>query len=159
VPETTEILEIVHYSIGTPAPPATRRPRSLEAATMTDLARLHRWDEIALEKITEMISRKIIPGGAMMLAHVYLKRGALVPMHHHPSEQMTYVLQGSLRCQVGSDEIIVREGDVLHIPSEVPHQAEAMDDTLELDVFAPTRSDWAGEGDGFDRTALWPGLP
>jgi quercetin dioxygenase-like cupin family protein len=115
---------------------------------MSDLARLHRWDEIALEKITEMISRKIIPGDTMMLAHVYLKRGALVPMHEHPSEQMTYVLQGSLRCQVGPDEIIVHEGDVLHIPSGLPHQAEAMDDTLELDVFAPARPDWVNG---------WPG--
>ena len=104
--------------------------------------RLHRWDEIALEKITEMISRKIVPGDRMTLAHVYLKRGALVPMHHHESEQMTYVLQGTLRCLVGAEEIIVREGEVLHIPPNLPHQAEALDDTLELDAFSPVRNDW-----------------
>jgi quercetin dioxygenase-like cupin family protein len=109
---------------------------------MSQSARLNRWDEIALEKITEMVSRKIIAGGRMMLAHVYLKRGALVPMHRHDSEQMTYVLQGALKAHVGDVEVTVREGEVLHIPPGVPHQAEALDDTLELDVFSPGRSDW-----------------
>jgi quercetin dioxygenase-like cupin family protein len=104
--------------------------------------RLHRWDEIALEKITEMISQKIVAGEREMLAQIYMKRGALVPMHTHDSEQMTYVLQGALKYRVGDDEIIVREGEVLHIPSHVPHQAEALDDTLELDVFSPVRADW-----------------
>jgi quercetin dioxygenase-like cupin family protein len=108
-------------------------------------ARLHRWDEIALEKITEMISQKIVSGEREMLAQIYLKRGALVPMHAHESEQMTYVLQGSLRYMVGGDEIVVREGEVLHIPSNVPHQAEALEDTFELDVFSPIRQDWVGD--------------
>ena len=83
---------------------------------MTDSARLNRWDEIALEKITEMVSRKIIAGRQVTLAHVYLKRGALVPMHRHESEQMTYVLQGALRADVGGAEFTVREGEVLHVP-------------------------------------------
>ena len=77
---------------------------------------LHRWDEIALEKITEMMSRKIVAGEREMLAQTYLKRGALVPMHAHASEQMTYVLQGALRFLVDGEEMIVREGEVLHIP-------------------------------------------
>jgi quercetin dioxygenase-like cupin family protein len=105
-------------------------------------ARLHRWDEIALEKITEMVSQKIIAGEREMLAQIYLKRGALVPIHMHESEQMTYVLQGSLRFVVAGEEVIVREGEVLHIPSSTPHQAEALEDTFELDVFSPVRSDW-----------------
>jgi quercetin dioxygenase-like cupin family protein len=104
--------------------------------------RLHRWDEIAPEKITEMISQKVVAGEREMLAQVYLKRGALVPMHAHDSEQMTYILQGALRFLVNGEEIVVREGEVLHIPSHVPHQAEALDDTLELDVFSPIRRDW-----------------
>ena len=110
--------------------------------------RLHRWDEIALEKITEMISRKIVAGEREMLAQIYLKRGALVPIHSHDSEQMTYVLQGSLRFLVGGEEIIVREGEVLHIPPGVPHQAEALDDTFELDVFSPVRADWLPDDSG-----------
>jgi quercetin dioxygenase-like cupin family protein len=112
--------------------------------------RLHRWDEIALEKITEMISQKIVAGDREMLAQIYLKRGALVPMHAHESEQMTYVLQGALKYHVGAEEIVVREGEVLHIPSRVPHQAEALEDTLELDVFSPVRTDWLSDGDAQD---------
>jgi quercetin dioxygenase-like cupin family protein len=105
-------------------------------------ARLHRWDEIALEKVTEMMSQKIIAGEREMLAQIYLKRGALIPMHTHDSEQMTYILQGSLRFLVGGEELIVREGEVLHIPANVSHQAEALEDTFELDVFSPARADW-----------------
>ena len=90
---------------------------------------LHRWDEIALEKITEM------------------KRGALVPIHTHESEQMTYILQGALRFLVDGEEIIVREGEVLHIPPRLPHQAEALEDTLELDVFSPVRAEWTDAAD------------
>ena len=103
---------------------------------------VHRWDEIALEKVTEMISRKIVSGEREMMAQIYLKRGALVPIHTHDSEQMTYILQGALRVQVDGEEIIVREGEVLHIPSRLPHQAEALEDTLELDVFSPIRAEW-----------------
>ena len=109
---------------------------------MAATARLHRWDEIALEKITEMFSRKIVAGERQTLAQIYLKRGALVPMHAHDSEQMTYVLQGAIRFRVGGDDIVVREGEVLHVPAGVPHQAEALDDTLELDVFSAVRTDW-----------------
>jgi len=109
---------------------------------MTMAARLHRWDEIALEKITEMFSQKIVTGDREMLAQIYLKRGALVPIHTHESEQMTYVLQGALRFLVDGEEIIVREGEVLHIPSGAPHQAEALEDTFELDVFSPIRKEW-----------------
>jgi unsaturated pyranuronate lyase len=108
---------------------------------------LHRWDEIALEKVTEMISRKIVSGEREMLAQIYLKRGALVPIHAHDSEQMTYILQGSLRFLVDGEEIIVREGEVLHIPSHLAHQAEALEDTLELDVFSPVRTEWLDAAD------------
>lgn len=104
--------------------------------------RLYRWDEIALEKVTEMLSRKIVCGDREMLVQSYIKRGCLVPRHAHESEQMTYVLQGALRVVVAGEEITVREGEVLHIPSGVEHQAEALEDTFELDVFTPIRRDW-----------------
>lgn len=103
---------------------------------------LHRWDEIALEKVTEMLSRKVVSGEREMLVQVYIKRGCLVPTHVHDSEQMTYVLQGALKFVVGGEEITVREGEVLLIPSGVTHQAEALEDTFELDVFSPIRTDW-----------------
>jgi quercetin dioxygenase-like cupin family protein len=113
--------------------------------------RLYRWDEIALEKVTEMLSRKLVTGDREMLAQIYLKRGCLVPSHSHESEQMTYVLQGALRFLVGGEEITLREGEVLHIPSWVTHQAEALEDTFELDFFSPLRQDWLDHTDDYLR--------
>ena len=110
-------------------------------------ARLHRWDEIALEKVTEMLSRKVVAGDREMLVQSYVKRGCLVPMHAHNSEQMTYVLQGALKFFVAGEEITVREGEVLHIPAGVEHQAEALEDTFELDVFSPLRDGWVAATD------------
>lgn len=109
---------------------------------MTHHVRVYRWEDLALEKVTEMISRKIVTGEREMLTQTYLKRGALVPMHAHDSEQMIYVLQGALRLLVDDHEVIVREGEVLHIPPGVRHQAEALEDTFELDVFSPIRTEW-----------------
>ena len=128
---------------------------------------VHRWDGIEVEKVTEMISRKVVTGGQQMLAQVYLKRGAHVPLHSHASEKMTYVLQGALRCRVGSDEIVVRAGEVLHIPAGRRHQAEALEDTFEIEVFSPVTpvgisgSDLRGpgrRGPGTPRTA-YGGVP
>lgn len=113
--------------------------------------RLYRWDELALEKVTELVSRKIVTGEREMLAQIYVKKGAVVPMHSHESEQMTYVLQGALKFLVGGEEFIVRDGEVLHIPSWVPHQAEALEDTFELDVFSPIRQDWLDKTDDYFR--------
>ena len=98
-----------------------------------------------------MLSRKIVTGEREMLAQIYLKRGCLVPMHSHESEQMTYVLQGALKFLIGGEEITVREGEVLHIPSWVEHQAEALEDTFELDVFSPIRQDWLDHTDDYLR--------
>ena len=109
---------------------------------MSQAVKLHRWDEIELDKVTEMISRKVVTGEREMLAQIYLKKGALVPMHSHESEQMTYVLQGALKFLIAGEEITVREGEVLHIPPGVEHQAEALEDTFELDVFSPVRRAW-----------------
>ena len=104
------------------------------------------WDRITLEKVTELISRKLVAGDRQMLAQVYLKRGALVPLHSHESEQMTYVLDGALRVRVSGEDVMVREGEVVVIPAGTPHQIEALADTFELDVFAPVRTDWLAPG-------------
>jgi quercetin dioxygenase-like cupin family protein len=116
---------------------------------MRATVQLHRWDEIALEKVTEMISRKIITGEREMVTQIYLKRGAIVPLHSHESEQMTYVLSGALKFLIGEEEITVREGEVLFIPSWLPHQAEALDDTFEMDIFSPIRQDWLDHTDDY----------
>ena len=100
--------------------------------------RVERWDEIPLEKVTEMVSRKVFVGDQQVMVQVYLMRGAHVPLHRHQSEQMIYVLQGALRCAVGGREVTVREGDVLHVPSGVRHQAEALEDTFQIVVFGET---------------------
>ena len=89
-----------------------------------------------------MVSRKFVSGERETIAQIYLKRGAIVPRHSHESEQMTYVLQGSLRLLVAGEEVTLREGEVLHIPSGVTHQVEALDDTFVLGVFSPVRQDW-----------------
>jgi quercetin dioxygenase-like cupin family protein len=86
-----------------------------------------------------------------MLSQIYLKRGALVPMHKHESEQLTYVMQGALRFLVGGEEAIVRDGEVLVIPSWIEHQVEALDDTLTLDIFSPIRHDWLNGTDDYFR--------
>jgi quercetin dioxygenase-like cupin family protein len=125
------------------------RPSGKGVSVSAQPVRLHRWDEIDLEKVTEMISRKIVTGEREMLAQVYLKKGALVPMHSHESEQMTYVLQGALKFLINGEEITVREGEVLHIPSWIGHQAEALDDTFELDLFSPIRQDWLDRTDAY----------
>jgi quercetin dioxygenase-like cupin family protein len=88
----------------------------------------------------------------MMLAHVYLEKGCVVPKHSHHNEQITYILEGALRFHVGEDgaeEIIVRAGEVLHIPSNVPHTAEALEDTLDVDIFSPPREDWLNHTDSY----------
>jgi quercetin dioxygenase-like cupin family protein len=101
---------------------------------MTGHASLYRWDALELQKVTEMIARKVIVGAREALTQAYFKKGALVPIHAHAGEQMIYVLQGALRALVDGEEVTVREGEVLHVPAHVLHQAEALDDTFVLDV-------------------------
>jgi quercetin dioxygenase-like cupin family protein len=106
---------------------------------MSSSPRLYQWDEIALEKVTEMVARKVVVGDREILAQVYVKQGTLVPLHAHESEQMTYVLQGSLRFLVNDEEMTVREGEVLRIPGGLAHQVVALEDTFVLGVFSPVR--------------------
>jgi quercetin dioxygenase-like cupin family protein len=114
----------------------------------------HRWDDLPKERLNPLIDRRLITGDGIMLAHVYLKKGAVVPLHTHENEQITYVLDGALKFWTGEGderEQIVRAGEVLHIPSNVPHKAEALEDTLDLDVFNPPRQDWLDGTDAYLR--------
>jgi len=116
--------------------------------------RLFRWDQMPKEKVTGLLDRRLITGEHMMLAHVYLKKGCVVPKHQHENEQLTYVLEGALRFWIGEDgkqELIVHGGEVLHIPSNIPHKAEALEDTLDVDVFSPPRWDWLNGTDTYLR--------
>ena len=114
----------------------------------------YRWEDMPKEEVTEMLDRRLITGDRMMLAHVYLKKGAIVPQHSHENEQITYILEGGLRFWIGADEsemIDVLAGDVLHIPSHVLHKAEALSDTLDVDIFSPPRQDWLDKTDDYLR--------
>jgi quercetin dioxygenase-like cupin family protein len=120
----------------------------------TSAVTFHRWNDMPKEKVTDEIDRRLVCGERMMLAHVYLKKGSVVPRHSHDNEQLTYILEGALRFSIGaegSEEIIVRAGEVLVIPSNVPHQAEALEDTLDVDVFSPPRQDWLDGTDDYFR--------
>ncbi len=113
-----------------------------------------RWKEVELETVSPMLSRKLLTGQRMMLAQVFLKKGCIVPRHQHENEQYTYILEGGLRFWIGEDEkqvIDVMAGEVLHIPSMVWHKAEALVDTLDLDVFDPPRADWIAKTDAYLR--------
>ncbi len=91
---------------------------------------LRRWDELPLEKITEMVARKVVASGPVMLTQAYLKKGTVIPIHTHAADVAVYVLQGALRAHIDRDEVTVREGEVLIIPADTPHQAESLDDTF-----------------------------
>ena len=103
------------------------------------------WDALPKERVTNQIDRRIVYGEQTMVAHVYLRQGAIVPKHAHHNEQLTYILKGRLRFWVGEDlsqVFDVGPGEVLHLPSGVPHKAEAMEETLDVDIFSPPREDW-----------------
>ena len=114
----------------------------------------YRWEDLPREEVNDRLSRRLITGDRIMLAHVYLKKGCVVPKHSHENEQLTYILEGALRFRVGEDgaeEIVVRAGEVLHLPANVPHEAHALEDTLDVDVFYPPREDWLNKTDAYLR--------
>jgi quercetin dioxygenase-like cupin family protein len=113
---------------------------------------LFRWDDLPLEPVTDVIDRKLVTGDRMMMAHVYITKDAVVPKHSHDNEQLTYILEGALHFWIGEDgseEVTVNAGEVLHIPSNVPHKAQALVDTLDVDVFSPPRQDWLDGTDSY----------
>jgi unsaturated pyranuronate lyase len=114
----------------------------------------YRWDEVPKEEVKRDLSRRLITGDRLMIAHVYLDKGCLVPQHSHENEQITYILEGRLRFFLGNDEaevVDVAAGEVLHIPANLPHKAEALEDTLDVDVFSPPRQDWLDQTDAYLR--------
>jgi len=117
-------------------------------------AKHYRWDDMTAEPLKGTISRRLITGERMMIAHVYFKKGDDVPRHEHENEQITYVLEGALHFWLGANgdrEVVVRAGEVLVIPSNLPHRALALEDTLDVDVFNPPRQDWLNGSDAYLR--------
>jgi quercetin dioxygenase-like cupin family protein len=109
------------------------------------------WNSVPLEDLNPLLQRHFVVGQEIMLARVLLKKGCIVPEHSHPNEQLTYILEGALKFWIDGKEIVVHAGETLCIPSNMPHKAEAVEDTVDLDVFAPPRADWINRTDQYLR--------
>ncbi len=113
------------------------------------------WDDIPVEQLNPLIGRQFLVGTNVMIARVLLKQGAVVPLHHHHNEQVSYILEGALKfilkTETGDKEITVRAGEVLCIPPHLPHEAHALEDTIDLDIFNPPRQDWIDRDDAYLR--------
>jgi quercetin dioxygenase-like cupin family protein len=109
------------------------------------------WNNVPEEVLSPSLSRKLVTGDRMMMAHVILKKGCIVPAHSHENEQLTYILKGGLKFDITGEEIIIREGEVLVIPAHIVHGAVALEDTLDLDIFSPPRQDWIEKTDNYLR--------
>jgi quercetin dioxygenase-like cupin family protein len=110
---------------------------------------LHRWADMPPEAVTDSITRKFITAERITLAHFELKQGGVVPRHKHESEQLSYVLRGALKFEIGGEGIVVRGGEVLEIPSWVEHRVDVLEDALVVDVFSPPRKDWVDRTDTY----------
>ena len=113
--------------------------------------RVDRWENVERVKMNEAITRQLITGSQAMLARFVLRKGAIVPTHSHPSEQFSMILEGALKFLMEGKEFVARAGDIVEIPSNVPHYAEALEDTVALDVLAPLREDWLRGDDAYLR--------
>lgn len=109
------------------------------------------WHTVPLEELNPLLQRQFVVGQQIMLARVLLKKGCIVPEHSHHNEQLTYIVEGALKFWIDGREIIVHAGETLCIPSHMPHKAEALEDTVDLDVFSPPRADWIGKTDQYLR--------
>ena len=109
------------------------------------------WHTVPLEDLNPLLQRQFVVGQNIMLARVLLKKGCIVPEHSHPNEQLTYIVEGTLKFWIDGREITVHAGEVLCIPSNMPHKAEALEDTVDLDIFNPPRADWINKTDQYLR--------
>jgi quercetin dioxygenase-like cupin family protein len=121
---------------------------------MADRATHYRWDDLEREQLNPQIGRRLVTGERVMVAHVYIAKGGIVPKHAHDNEQITYILEGCLRFFLGDagDQVVdVHAGEVLVIPPNLPHAAEALEETLDVDIFNPPRQDWLDGTDAYLR--------
>ena len=136
-------------------PPSARRSSARKSEAMKNAAKVELqyipWHTIPLEELKPLLQRQFVVGQEIMLARVLLKKGCIVPLHSHHNEQLTYILDGALKFWIDGQEIVVHAGEVLCIPAHMPHMAEAMEDTVDLDVFTPPRADWINKTDEYLR--------
>jgi quercetin dioxygenase-like cupin family protein len=110
-----------------------------------------KWKDIEVEPLNPLIGRQFVVGNEVMVARVLMKKGAHVPLHSHHNEQVTYILEGALKFNIDGKEVVVNAGEVLCIPPHMPHEAFALEDTVDLDVFTPPREDWINKTDHYLR--------
>lgn len=111
----------------------------------------YKWSDIELEQLNPLLTRQFLTGSQAMIARIVLSKGCVVPTHSHPNEQIAYVLEGALEFNLAGEIHTVRSGEVLVIPADVPHSAIALEDTIDLDIFAPPRQDWIDGSDSYLR--------
>ena len=114
-------------------------------------AKLFRWAEMEPEQMSPTLTRQFVSGERSMLARIMLKKGCVVPEHMHPNEQIAYIVSGALEFVVAGVTHVVRAGEILVIPANIPHSATALEDTEDLDLFAPPRQDWLDKDDSYLR--------
>ena len=113
--------------------------------------KLHEWQQIPIEQMSELVGRQVIHTGGMTVAYIHLKKGAVVPWHSHPNEQVSYLQSGRLRFIFDDGEKIVEAGHVVEIAPDAPHRVEALEDSVALDLFTPARQDWIAGDDAYLR--------
>jgi quercetin dioxygenase-like cupin family protein len=109
------------------------------------------WSSVEVEALNPLLGRHFIVGQNVMLARILLKQGCIVPEHSHHNEQISYVVEGALKFGIDGKEIVVNAGEVLTIPPHLPHSAEALADSVSLDIFNPPRADWINKTDAYLR--------
>jgi quercetin dioxygenase-like cupin family protein len=109
------------------------------------------WNSVEVEQLNPLLGRHFVVGQNIMLARVLLKKGCIVPEHSHPNEQLTFIAAGALKFWIDGKEIVVNAGECLTIPPNMPHKAEALEDTVDFDVFSPPRADWMSGTDSYLR--------
>lgn len=125
-------------------------PASASAAANGELKHV-RWDEVPIETVNSLFDRQLVVGDQVMIAHVLLKKGCVVPMHSHFNEQVSFAHSGALQFTIDGREIALREGEFLCIPPHMPHSALALEDFVGIDIFTPPRADWLAKTDQYLR--------
>ena len=119
----------------------------------------HRWTDMEPEQMNPLVTRQFVSGVNIMLARIVLKKGAHVPLHSHMNEQVSHVVEGTLKFVLEGKEVTMRAGEILCIPPHVPHEVFALEDSVALDIFSPPRQDWIEGNDAYLRAGAPAGAP
>jgi unsaturated pyranuronate lyase len=122
----------------------------LEEAPLSTLEKSS-WKTMEIEQLNDKLSRQMISGENATISQLVLKKGAAVPRHSHLNEQYSWIISGTLKFVFDDREILLGAGEVLVIPPNVPHAAVALEDTVDVDIFAPRREDWIRKEDAYLR--------